>query len=426
MDNIISDITSRILCMSINNKALATYRLLKATAEVAEKSLEGRIQHYRAHLKTEEKELRTYTQKAAADLLGCNNRTLKRRHDQGDFDSIDIKKGANGHYAYTLSNIFDMADVLGIEPDHRKEGDKLQVIVINSLKGGCGKTTSLVNLAAALATTNIKRYRIGIIDLDPQGSSSSFFPSSEPEPITVGDLMRDCIELDEGESWESVVSQSFRTTHIPNIRVLPSGMDDFYFEHETATLLKESSGYAQTRHYHKLLERVIKPIEHEFDIILIDTAPSLNFMFYNALMASTAMLIPVHPEAVDFDANNKYLKRLGEIYHTVAALGHHGWDFMQFVVTNYVKGNHSQRDIVKDVRSAFGRQVMSYPINHSAAITASSSSFNTIFDQKTSDSLASRESLVKAQENIKDVVDELEMLIRANWETTQSQLDETA
>jgi chromosome partitioning protein len=327
--------------MSINNKALATYRLLKATAEVAEKSLEGRIQHYRAHLKTEEKELRTYTQKAAADLLGCNNRTLKRRHDQGDFDAIDIKKGANGHYAYTLSNIFEMANVLGIAPDHRKVGDKLQVIVINSLKGGCGKTTSLVNLAAALATTNIKRYRIGIIDLDPQGSSSSFFPSSEPDPITVGDLMRDCIELDEGETWESVVSQAFRTTHIPNIRVLPSGMVDFYFEHETATLLKESSGYAQTRHYHKLLERVIEPIEHEFDIILIDTAPSLNFMFYNALMASTAMLIPVHPEAVDFDANNKYLKRLGEIYHTVAALGHHGWDFMQFVVTNYVKGNHS-------------------------------------------------------------------------------------
>ena len=42
--------------MSINNNALATYRLLKATAEVAEKSLEGRIQHYRAHLKSEEKD----------------------------------------------------------------------------------------------------------------------------------------------------------------------------------------------------------------------------------------------------------------------------------------------------------------------------------------------------------------------------------
>ncbi|QPB86039.1 AAA family ATPase [Pseudoalteromonas rubra] len=410
--------------MSINSNALSTYRLLKATAEVAEKSLEGRIQHYRAHLKSEDKELRTYTQKAAADLLGVNNRTLKRRHDQGDFDHLAIQKGANGHYAYTLANIFSMAEILGIQADHRKSDDKLQVIVINSLKGGCGKTTSLVNIAAALATTNIKRYRIGIIDLDPQGSSSSFFPSQDPEPITVGDLMRDCIELDEDETWDQLVSDAFRETHIPNIRVLPSGMDDFYFEHETATELKESSSYAQTRHYHKLKEKVIEPVSEQFDIILIDTAPSLNFMFYNALMASTAMLIPVHPEAVDFDANNKYLKRLGEIYHTVAALGHEGWDFMQFLVTNYVKGNHSQRDIVKDVRSAFGRQVMSYPINHSSAITASSSSFNTIFDQKTSDSLASRESLIKSQENIKDVVDELEMLIRSNWPSTQSSLDQ--
>ena len=238
--------------MSINTRALSTYKLLKATAEVAEQSLEGRIQHYRAHLKSDEKELRTYTQKAAADLLGCNNRTLKRRHDQGDFDELNIQKGANGHYAYTLSNIFAMAEIMGIPHDQRKENDKLQVIVINSLKGGCGKTTSLVNIAAALATTNIKRYRIGIIDLDPQGSSSSFFPSQDPEPITVGDLMRDCIELDEGEVWSDVVSEAFQATHIPNIRLLPSGMDDFYFEHETATELKESSSYQQTRHYHKV------------------------------------------------------------------------------------------------------------------------------------------------------------------------------
>lgn len=409
--------------MTITQNALSTYKLLKATAKVAEESLEGRIQHYRAHIKTDEKELRTYTQKAAADLLGCNNRTLKRRHDQGDFDHLDIKKGANGHYAYTLSNIYQMADILGIPADNRTEGDKLQVIVVNSLKGGCGKTTSLVNIAAALATTNIKRYRMGIIDLDPQGSSTSFFPPAEPEPITVGDLMRDCIDLEDGETWADVVSSAFAPTHIPNIRFLPSGMDDFYFEHETATELKEGKGYEESQHYHKLLDKVIKPVEDQFDIILIDTAPSLNFMFYNALMASTSMLIPVHPEAVDFDANNKYLKRLGEIYHTVAALGHNGWDFMQFLVTNYVKGNHSQRDIVKDVRSAFGRQVMSYPINHSSAITASSSSFNTIFDQKTSDSLASRESLIKSQENIKDVVDELEMLIRSNWSSTQCQLE---
>jgi chromosome partitioning protein len=409
--------------MTITQNALSTYKLLKATAKVAEESLEGRIQHYRAHIKSDEKELRTYTQKAAADLLGCNNRTLKRRHDQGDFDHLDIKKGANGHYAYTLSNIYQMADIMGIPADNRAPDDKLQVIVVNSLKGGCGKTTSLVNIAAALATTNIKRYRIGIIDLDPQGSSTSFFPPAEPDPITVGDLMRDCIDLEDGETWADVVSSAFVTTHIPNIRFLPSGMDDFYFEHETATQLKEGKGYEVSQHYHKLLDKVIKPVEDQFDIILIDTAPSLNFMFYNALMASTAMLIPVHPEAVDFDANNKYLKRLGEIYHTVAALGHNGWDFMQFLVTNYVKGNHSQRDIVKDVRSAFGRQVMSYPINHSSAITASSSSFNTIFDQKTSDSLASRESLIKSQENIKDVVDELEMLIRSNWSSTQCQLE---
>ncbi|ATC96480.1 AAA family ATPase [Pseudoalteromonas tunicata] len=409
--------------MTIKKSALDTYKLLKATATVAEQSLEGRIQHYRAHIKAEDKELRTYTQKAAADLLGCNNRTLKRKHDQGDFDILEIKRGANGHYAYTLSNIYAMADIMGLRPSHRLPSDKLQVIVVNSLKGGCGKTTSLVNIAAALATTNIKRYRIGIIDLDPQGSSSSFFPPIAHDPITVGDLMRDCIELDENEVWSDVVSSAFLPTHIPNIRILPSGMDDFYFEHETATQLKDQVGYDQTRHYHKLLEKVIEPVASEFDLILIDTAPSLNFMFYNALMASTAMLIPVHPEAVDFDANNKYLKRLGEIYHTVAALGHDGWDFMQFLVTNYVKGNHSQRDIVKDVRSAFGRQVMSYPINHSAAITASSSSFNTIFDQKTSDSLASRESLIKAQENIKDVVDELEMLIRSNWASTQCTLE---
>ena len=49
-------------------------------------------------------------------------------------------------------------------------------------------------------------------------------------------------------------------------------MDDFYFEHETATLLKDSSSYDATCHY-DLLEKVIEPVKDQFDIILIDTAP---------------------------------------------------------------------------------------------------------------------------------------------------------
>ena len=91
-----------------------------------------------------------------------------------------ISNVVQSHYAYTLVNIFAMADIMDIKPDHRTVDDKLQVIVINSLKGGCGKTTSMVNIAAALATTNIKRYRIGIIDLDPLGSSSVFPTIARP------------------------------------------------------------------------------------------------------------------------------------------------------------------------------------------------------------------------------------------------------
>ena len=79
--------------------------------------------------------------------------------------------------------------------------------------------------------------------------------------------MRDCIDLDADETWQQLVTNAFLPTHIPNIRILPSGMDDFYFEHETATLLKDSSSYDVTCHYHKLLEKVIEPVKDQFDII---------------------------------------------------------------------------------------------------------------------------------------------------------------
>ncbi len=409
--------------MSNNPDTLSS---LSKMAHVARQMQAERLKHAQSFFINANKELRTFTQKEAASLLGVNSRTLSRRFNGDDFKNLQFERAANGHYKFTLQNIFDMANIMNIDHGQRHESDKLQVVAMAALKGGCGKTTNTVNIATSLALTNIKRLRIGIIDLDPQGSCTPFFVGNSSEEISVGDLLLERVEMEEGESWKDVVSQSFVKTHIPNIRVLPSRIDDFYFEHYTAQEIQNSPGndYDSTRHYHKLKEKVIDHIQDEFDVIFIDTAPTLNYMYYNGLLAATSVLIPVHPEPIDMSSNNTFLERLVEIYETIAAVGHPGYDFLNLIISNYSRQNATQRAEVSRLKQFFGPRIFDTNVYHSLAFSACAETFETIFDMKSSEYVGSPKVVNDARNNLIDVAEELRLELCKHWPTYASELEQ--
>jgi chromosome partitioning protein len=148
------------------------------------------------------------------------------------------------------------------------------IIAVVNQKGGVGKTTTAINLGAALAETG---HSVLLVDLDPQANSTSGLGLDPSRArLTVYSLL----------SGEATVEQSAVPTSVPGMRLVPSHIDLAGAEIELATLSAR-----ETR-----LSKALASIPEGVGCVIIDCPPSLGLLTLNALTAATSMLIPTQCE----------------------------------------------------------------------------------------------------------------------------------
>lgn len=206
-----------------------------------------------------------------------------------------------------------------------------RVISLANQKGGVGKTTTAINLAASLAALE---KRVLIVDADPQGNASSGLGIDlRKSEYTIYDCLVDGVDI----------SRAVIKCDIENLDIIPSNIDLVGAEIEMLNMEGRES----------VLKKLLVPVKESYDYILIDCSPSLGLLTVNALTASDSVIVPVQCEYFALEGLGKLLNTIKIIQNNL----NRELVIEGFLLTMYDARLRLSNQVVDEVRKHFRQMV---------------------------------------------------------------------
>jgi len=311
----------------------------------------------------------SFTAAQVADLCEMTKSELRSAEISIESSRGTINEGTN-FKLYTLEETIDLINIIGRRPN-LPENRAGKVVAVASYKGGVGKTTLSVSIAQALTLRGLK---VLFIDLDPQGSATTLFGISPEVEVQYEETIMPFIYQDEQDLQYAV-----KKTYWHNLDLIPASSEILGAEYVLPANAR-AEGYV----FWNQLNIGVKPLREIYDVIILDTSPSLGYITQNAMAMADGLITPCPLEALDFAS----LTQFYAVFTEISSLLPNYYDQKQFdfigVVINRAKmekDNFTTGNIIKSwIKNSFKEHLWDVIIPDSKIPRDTTSQLKTAYD----------------------------------------------
>ncbi|MFA3919306.1 plasmid partitioning protein RepA [Ruegeria hyattellae] len=351
------------------------------------------------------KQLRLFPATEACDLLDISHQYLRKATAEGKVSEASEIRGGRRYYSgqeiiQLRRDLDSHAKKPGRYVPRRRDGEHLQRIQVMNFKGGSSKSTTCIHLAHYLA---LQGYRVLAIDLDPQASLTSMC-GLQTELDQDIETVYDAITYNDPIPMTDVVRQ----TYFPNLAIAPGGLMLSEFETEAAKLNSLDEPFFMRLH------DAIMSVEADYDVVIIDSPPSLGFITMSGMASATSVVVPLTPSMLDVASTAQFLQMASSYMEVIQDIGAElSYDEFRLLVTRDEPTDIPSQTIVSFLRALFQERVMMATSLKSTAIADAVMLQQSIYELNRSD--ITRSTYDRAKASMDAVGTEVEKMILASW-----------
>jgi chromosome partitioning protein len=292
----------------------------------------------------------------------------------------------------------------------RAPGQPGIIVSICNFKGGVAKTTTAAHLAQYLV---MHGYRVLLVDLDAQASLTQLFGILPHTEVGDEETVRTFLEGPNfrgqpNPNWTGDLRSVVQRTHWHNLDLIPSNLGVYGSEFAIAARLRDEEGFA----FHRPLAEGLAPLRQDYDVIILDTAPSLSFVNSNAMFAADGLLITLPPAMIDLQSSSLFFDLVAELMEAFNRTEStpKTYDFASVLLTRVRPNDGTHAQITKWIRQFFPQETCAHAMVQSSSLEKVGPELLTLYEVAEYD--GDRRTLERAIDAMNNVNGEIELLIR--------------